>query len=1108
MAGFAPPTKRSGARKELPARSFGAGPDHHPIGQQTFFAPFTSEPAWAPFRPRGWFGGGVQRRAAPDTKAGRASPLRGSSLVVSDPADAAEREAEAVANRIVDAGAPAAPVRPASGPSASGVQRACASCEQEQEKEKEGEEPAMSGSVHRRAEAGATPNARGADVASAIGGGGSPLPQADRGFFEQRLGHDLSGVRLHTSERASAAARDLRAAAFTVGSDIAFARSRYTPGTREGRHLLAHELVHVVQQGAAQPLTNAAGGAVEAVSSTIPGIARRMHDAPPTSGTPPMAEPAATAAAMPGGSAAPGGLIVEDDAATLTSGQMRKSAFLTELRTTACAAADRELARAGRDTRGCPVVERLLDRYGQRPAAHLERAVRKLAPAAASAISAEAYIPLVAERMARGVRTWVETGRMPADIPPEVQAEMAGGDTGGGLGGAVSSVVGAIGGAISAVGRLFFQAGPGGARPGTDRQALAARLGEGRPLGGSERRRMESAFGESFSGVRVHADSGAAGLARDLGARAFTLGEHVAFSEGAYQPGSPVGDAILAHELAHVVQQKGSGRAELGPSRGRGGRRLGRAGRADHAAGAVMTALYAGGSPAEAGKPRMRGGLRLSRCATNKVPAAASPTAAPSATTAPLTSWDLTVFQAKLADPSQTTDALADEIAALNESERDKAAKGLSGERVRLQRELDSYKDQVANASPAARPALVASLKPLAKAVDDKLHRIDEILQIGFRDVGVAEKPAAGLAAVAGKTHVPDAAERGKIAQALKPDPQPTPAGTTSTFQRQIPGEAQKYDDKIKAVVPGMVDGYWNQMVAGKGPAEHADPTKVHALTEFEPIAAAAKDATDAVFGSPSPPRAPYRANLPGRGGNLHDLFADTTDRLAATGPAGRREQAKQLLFYFFQSDPRIATINRRHSAAPAFNPSTSAPSNTEAKVLNDIANTFVASMANVKKLNEIDRNWDASADPAKRTVNLQIFKQATPQKDREFLWDMYQTLIHEYIHTLAHPKFVAFADRFGPTPENNTLIEGVDSFLTEIVWSEAKKHTADPALRAKIEGPAFSGAPFDASVIPPIYNRRYASYIQAVKLVNTVGIQNLYAAYFQGKVDLIKPKP
>ena len=79
-------------------------------------------------------------------------------------------------------------------------------------------------------------------------GEGAPLPSPVRAAFERRFDHDFSGVRVHTDERAGATAHRLRARAFTVGSDIAFSRGEYSPATREGLGLLAHELTHVVQQ--------------------------------------------------------------------------------------------------------------------------------------------------------------------------------------------------------------------------------------------------------------------------------------------------------------------------------------------------------------------------------------------------------------------------------------------------------------------------------------------------------------------------------------------------------------------------------------------------------------------------------------------------------------------------------------------------------------------------------------------------------------------------------------------------------------------------------------------------------------------------------------------
>lgn len=66
---------------------------------------------------------------------------------------------------------------------------------------------------------------------------------------------------------------------------------------------------------------------------------------------------------------------------------------------------------------------------------------------------------------------------------------------------------------------------------------------------------FESRFGHNFSNVRVHSDQNAADSARGLGARAYTQGENIYFAPGEYQPSTQKGRRLLAHELAHVVQQ-------------------------------------------------------------------------------------------------------------------------------------------------------------------------------------------------------------------------------------------------------------------------------------------------------------------------------------------------------------------------------------------------------------------------------------------------------------------------------------------------------------------------------------------------------------------------
>jgi hypothetical protein len=77
---------------------------------------------------------------------------------------------------------------------------------------------------------------------------GRALPATERHFFETRFGTSFASVRIHTGPLAHEVTDALSARAFTVGRDLVFGAGQYRPGTRDGRHLLAHELTHVVQQ--------------------------------------------------------------------------------------------------------------------------------------------------------------------------------------------------------------------------------------------------------------------------------------------------------------------------------------------------------------------------------------------------------------------------------------------------------------------------------------------------------------------------------------------------------------------------------------------------------------------------------------------------------------------------------------------------------------------------------------------------------------------------------------------------------------------------------------------------------------------------------------------
>ncbi len=104
--------------------------------------------------------------------------------------------------------------------------------------------------------------------------GGARLDPETRGRMEALLGHDLAGVRIHTDADSASQAARLNARAFTVGADVAFGDGEFAPRSPQGERLLAHELTHVVQQGAAPPL---AGGAAPVAGTAARPVVQRQE---------------------------------------------------------------------------------------------------------------------------------------------------------------------------------------------------------------------------------------------------------------------------------------------------------------------------------------------------------------------------------------------------------------------------------------------------------------------------------------------------------------------------------------------------------------------------------------------------------------------------------------------------------------------------------------------------------------------------------------------------------------------------------------------------------------------------------------------------------------
>jgi uncharacterized protein DUF4157 len=310
-------------------------------------------------------------------------------------------------------------------------------------------------------------------------------------------------------------------------------------------------------------------------------------------------------------------LIVDDDAQQVQPGQMRKTDFLSALRSSVSSAAEQSLKGTMWSSLGCPYIDRWFSYFNNQSGAHVERALLKYAPDAASAKSAHDYIPIVTDRVRRGIGEWRETGEVKG-LPEEFTkgGGMPGATVGGlmsgllsGIGSAVSGLVSGIGGALSSVGKMLFKRREGEEREAEDPEAIRKQLSAGQPLDSHAKTRLQSAYGADFSNVRVHTDATAQQLSAGLNAHAFTIGSDIAFGPGEYQPGTVVGDALIAHELAHVMQQGGSSAAE--PQRKADDSALDAD--ADLSAAGAMVSL-AGGAVVPQTKPRRRSGLSLQRC--------------------------------------------------------------------------------------------------------------------------------------------------------------------------------------------------------------------------------------------------------------------------------------------------------------------------------------------------------------------------------------------------------------------------------------------------------------------------------------------------------------
>lgn len=200
-------------------------------------------------------------------------------LTIGKPDDHYEKQADAVADQVVQRMSQPASVQAKAAPPAgvstiaSGhVPSAASGADALQKKEQEGKEEEISGEekkvqrkpifdsmadppddIQKKGSNSETDTAAGSGLEERLQrtkGSGTPLPSATKTAMESSMGADFSNVRVHTGADAAELSNDLQAQAFTHGNDIYFNDNKFDTTSSTGRHLLAHELTHTVQQGA------------------------------------------------------------------------------------------------------------------------------------------------------------------------------------------------------------------------------------------------------------------------------------------------------------------------------------------------------------------------------------------------------------------------------------------------------------------------------------------------------------------------------------------------------------------------------------------------------------------------------------------------------------------------------------------------------------------------------------------------------------------------------------------------------------------------------------------------------------------------------------------
>lgn len=169
-----------------------------------------------------------------------------------------------------------------------------------------------------------------------------------------------------------------------------------------------------------------------------------------------------------------------------------------------------------------------------------------------------------------------------------------------------------------------------------------------------------------------------------------------------------------------------------------------------------------------------------------------------------------------------------------------------------------------------------------------------------------------------------------------------------------------------------------------------------------------------------------------------------------------------------------------------------------EPDIVSQLITDYISDPTRVSQYEVIDRAWPGGELQGR--VGIQRAVPTEENARRRAFWDNFQTVIHEHLHSITHPNYTRVAEDLGGA-QKGVLVEGGTSLFTDHVWQRLSpaEIRANAMLRRHVEGRAH---PYTAGVIPPISH--YHTIAQARNIEGTVGPENMRAAYFLGRTELL----